>query len=654
MASNIPEQSRAVDPFASYNSNTVNTLTRMITYGDDGLANAVSCDVSVNTTTSLILSIGHVYKSDVWINVSSPFIIDFNDQDHYYDYANPSLGFNEAGTYYIVLDYTFVKSRPAPQAKILIIKPSQIGSYSPGGSWLFLKAVTVTGSGPFSITSVADYDASNPLNKRTYVKAFTGTEVQLPTFNAARDVSRITYNAEDDNFYFGRSNKWEPLKVGAAGAAFTADTRGFAIGDLIYMNFSEKPSKADARNSYVFSDGVVDTVAEEGIVKTNGLCANVQVETGIFPVAGNLLYLSKTEKGKVTTEQTTPIKQFVGRCLSVTAPGVIELIYHRGQADEDSDFFYGCGVGEATLNSSSWVIGPGGYYQDVDISTVQQKNLVVTVWDSTSELEITPSTIEFIDNSTMRIWSTAGTEEANVFISGSSSTCVSSDSMLIYQILSSSSWINDGVAGISFPGSEPGTFYYQDIVIGDIDGKEANVLIRDADTKLQLTDKYIQFDTTNIIRIWTDDDTDSLEVTAIGPKNLSSSTTTPLIISFSSILPNYSWNFWTDANLVTELIPSSKWGPSVSSANWAPDANSTLWGGGSDSTAVSIFEDLYYQDIDISFYLDNPMVLEFYNRANNKILQPTYVEFLSQDIIRVWMTSSNFSLNFTILGRFSS
>ena len=108
MASSIPTQARAVDPFASYNSDTVNTLTRTVNYGEDSIAYAKSCDVVLDATsiTEVVLQTGFVYKDDVWINVSAQHTVDFTDSDHYYNFDS---GFDEAGYYYIVLQYTFEK-----------------------------------------------------------------------------------------------------------------------------------------------------------------------------------------------------------------------------------------------------------------------------------------------------------------------------------------------------------------------------------------------------------------------------------------------------------------------------------------------------------------------------------------------------------------
>jgi hypothetical protein len=157
MASNIPSQARAVDPFASYNSNSVNMLTRAVTHGEDGISSALSCDVIADavSNTKVIVQPGFVFSDDVWIHISAQHTVDFTDSDHYFNF---DTGFDEAGYYYIVLEYIYQKSRPAPQAKLLIVKPSQRSAYTEGGQWLFLKAVKVEGVGTFHAVSLHDYD----------------------------------------------------------------------------------------------------------------------------------------------------------------------------------------------------------------------------------------------------------------------------------------------------------------------------------------------------------------------------------------------------------------------------------------------------------------------------------------------------------------
>lgn len=213
MAASIPSQERTVDPFASYNSNTVNDHTKMVTYDEEGMANINSLrvtDALDATSTAVFVSTGFTYKDAVLIHMTAQGTVDFNTADHYYDWDSPGLGFNENGYYYIVMNYVYVKSRPAPQASYQIIKPSQRGSFSTGGSWLFLAAVLISGVGGSGaqIDDILDYDPEDQDNKRLYVKTYAGTETFLPIHNQTRDQSRIAYDSTADEFYFGYSDHW--------------------------------------------------------------------------------------------------------------------------------------------------------------------------------------------------------------------------------------------------------------------------------------------------------------------------------------------------------------------------------------------------------------------------------------------------------------
>ena len=86
MASNTPEQTRVVDPFASFNSDTVNQLTKMITQGDNGLTTTKGLDVtsdSTSPTTTVVVSTGTAYMDDVLITITSDHLVDFTDSNNY-------------------------------------------------------------------------------------------------------------------------------------------------------------------------------------------------------------------------------------------------------------------------------------------------------------------------------------------------------------------------------------------------------------------------------------------------------------------------------------------------------------------------------------------------------------------------------------------
>ena len=589
MASSIPTQARAVDPFASYNSDTVNTLTRTVNYGEDSIAYAKSCDVVLDATsiTEVVLQTGFVYKDDVWINVSAQHTVDFTDSDHYYNFDS---GFDEAGYYYIVLQYTFEKSRPAPQAQALIIKPSQRSAFAEGGIWLFLKAVLVAGPGPFYVVSVHNSDPENTDNKRLYVKNYAGPEVVLPSFSATRDQSRIAYNYDDDDFYFGLSDKWISL-ITAPKTTYIADTSGFSLGDLVYMSTDGSLSLAVARLGISTADGVVSKVDSNGYVQTVGEVSNVTPETGSDVGVGKILYLSGSEPGTVSDDQTDIFSQFVGRCVAVPDSTSRTILFHRGEPLGVESAGLSTYVAQVTLSSGAWVLSSGIYYQDVDISTIDERNAVITVWDSTTGFMIQPQNIEFVSTSIARIWMPVNTETLYVFVVGPSEvTIADSDVIVVTDTLASGgAWIASG------------PLYYQNVNVSSIESRSAAVLVRDTSTNEQIIPTEIEFDSTATLRIWMSVNTQELEVTAIGP-----TFTSTTILSIVTVLP--------------------------SGASW------------------SLSGILYFQDIDITSLGSNDVVVQFYDTSTLEMVVPSTVEFPDSTTVRVWMPDNTKQLNATIVG----
>ncbi len=589
MASSIPSQARAVDPFASYNSNTVNVLTRMLTNGEDGISSALSCDVIDSTSsTELTLKPGFVYMDDVWINISTEHTINFADTDHYYNY---DTGFDEAGYYYIVLEYIYARSRPAPQAKIQIVKPSQIGAYIQGNSWLFLKAVKVEGPGPFHIVSVHNFDPDNPANKRIYIGRFAGTEVGLPPFNREDHQSRFVYGIEEDDFFFGFSNRWVSISS-ATGASYVTPTTGFDKGDLVYVKADGNLGLAIATLPSTTSDGVISKVGVDGFVQTVGEALDVKMESGVSVNVGELIYLSKSEPGKISNVKTTPFSQFVGRCIEVTDSTSANIIFHRGEAAGGTTTALSVGLPIIHLLSSGWIAGGGSFYQDVDISGVDERNLAITVWDSTSLFKVEPLDIKFISESTLRLSMPTGTEDLKAFIIGpSTSATIGSGSVEVVTntLTAGGAWISSG------------SLFYQDVDVSSLNDEGSIVLVRDTATKKKVYPTQIQYDSTNNLRIWMPINTKELEVVAVG-----SVSTITTHIALSTILPS---------------------GPS-----W------TLDGG------------LYFQEINISSFPGDDLVLEIYDLDSLSKIEPADIEYVSDTFVRIWMIDDTHQLNVTIIG----
>lgn len=401
MAASIPSQVRTVDPFASYNSDTVNKLTKMVTYDEEGLAKINDLrvtDALDATSTAVFISTGYAYKDQVLIDVTARGKVDFNTADHYYDWDSPGLGFNENGYYYIILNYTYVKSRPAPEASYQIVKPSQRGSYSPGGSWLFLAAVLISGVGGSGaqIDAIYDYDPTDTDNKREYAKTYVGTEQTLPTHDTTRDQSRFAYESATDTFWFGYRDRW--TKVGT-GVEVNIDTTGLSVGEICYTDSAGKAASAIATDINTGAEMAVASVGTEadrsGRALMSGLIEGGQVESGIIINVGDLLYLSNTEAGTVTNVRTTPARQIVGRAWTGGNSSIpIDMLFFP--RDVLSIAISG------TIEPGEWV-GPDGdglYYDNVDISALDvdatAPTVLVNVWDDADNKKVSPTEVEII------------------------------------------------------------------------------------------------------------------------------------------------------------------------------------------------------------------------------------------------------------------
>lgn len=317
MSSNIPTQIRTIDPFSSYNSNVVNQLTRMITKNEDCISgSSSSLDIIIDPSSpesGLILLKGIGYKDDVIIEIPENFAFDMNDDDFY---LSPDH-FNEIGYYYVGLKYTYIKSKPAPEAEIVIFRPSERNSL--GSGYIFLKAIFVEFSdGIFQIVSVHDNDPENPLKKREYTKSYVCIEHTLPDYEYDRDNGRTIYVMDRDEMYFGTSDTWESFNA----VRTNIDTLGREIGELVYIGPDKQCYLASSVSVETFCDAVVTQIglSENGTGKVRlfGEVSNVKVETGINVQAGDKLFLSKNEPGTVTNLISDPYNQLVGTCRDVS------------------------------------------------------------------------------------------------------------------------------------------------------------------------------------------------------------------------------------------------------------------------------------------------------------------------------------------------
>lgn len=328
MANNIPSQTRTVDPYSSYDSNIVNQLTRMITREVDCIDHIHSIDVTQDPIEQLhhfYVSTGQCYKDDVIIQITETFRVDMEDPDFYTTFAGEGIvnPFNETGYYHVLLYYEYVKAKPAPQAKIYIIKPSQRVKYDPT-KYIFLKAVKVGFLPPstFYIEPDGFYnndpEAGYEAYKRIYSQVYCGTEDTLPTYLHARDQGRIIYVVDEDNIYFGGATEWIPLDA----LKVNLDVTDCTVNQLVYIGLDGNAHPALADDPLTFADGVcvssADPITGIGQVKIYGYVDEVPIQSDIIDMAaGQKLYLSAAEEGCVTNVESAPYSQFVGKCIAV-------------------------------------------------------------------------------------------------------------------------------------------------------------------------------------------------------------------------------------------------------------------------------------------------------------------------------------------------
>lgn len=324
MANNIPSQTRTVDPYASYDSNIVNQLTRIITRETDCIDSIHSIDITPDLVEQLhhfYISPGQCYKDDVIIQITSTFRVDMTDPDFYIPTFPGDINpFNEEGYYHILLSYDYVKAKPAPQAKIYIIKPSQRLLYNPD-NYILLKIIQVAFLAPSTFYIVdffnTDPEAGYESFKRSYLQFYCGTENTLPVFNQTRDQSRIVYAEDDDMVYFGGENGW----ICFDSLRYNIDTTLCSEGQLVYVNVAGVAEPALADNPLTFADGFCLTSDTVGQIKLYGYAEGVPIEPGVIDVAtGDLLYLSASVPGRVTNVPTLLYPQYVGRCITSSYP----------------------------------------------------------------------------------------------------------------------------------------------------------------------------------------------------------------------------------------------------------------------------------------------------------------------------------------------
>jgi len=594
MASSIPVQLRAVDPYASYNSNVVNQLTGIVTRGANALDYYNSLQVVPDSTSVLdhveVLP-GIIYKDDMLIEITSPHRVDFTDPSQYVVSVPDPFASPETGIYYVVLEYTYIKSRPAPQARIKILLPSLTATFRAGGypSLFFLKAVDVIDNSGGEITDLYDYDPLYRGTKRDYLRNYAGSEVGLPEHDQARDQSRVAYNSDDDQFYLGYSDRWGPI----GGAIFQINQGGFNSGDLVYVNSFGLLQLAQGSFAATTADGVV--INPEPIAPTNvqvtGPVRNVRAEAGITLAVGNILYTSISNPGTVTNVKSTPFWQFAGRVTEIVDSTSVNILFHRGEPSGIEGVELGI---YSTDTLSTWGGGGGGgnpVYEDTDISGFDAEKAIITLWDQSTEMKVQPTDIEFIDSNTLRIFMPdgyAGTLEALILGPPATTVPTSTLDKVVDTLSSGGSWLGGGP-------------YYQDIDVSSMDLSAGSFVIAYNSLDEQIIPLDIQYDTVNNLRIWMPTNTETIKIIAVGPSSSPTLVTTMTVVLGSG-------------------------------GSWVSDGP------------------LYYQDIPISSLGTDEVVFDIKDDATGERVEHTDASIPLSGTLRIWMPDNTHDLVITVIG----
>jgi hypothetical protein len=416
----IPSQERMIDPFASYNSNVVNKITQMVSHDVEGLLTVGSLQVTIDSTSptdTVVVSEGYAIKDDVLIHITSPHQVDFSKAENY---VNPSTVLPQQGGYhYVVLDYAYAKSRPAPQASIKILKPTERNLLSLSTNYILLKVVELNIVSPHVIDALYDYDPDTPTNERQYLRYYAGGAVTRPTFDDERDQGRIIFETSNDKFFFGHLSEWRELTAGGVTIDInTIDTTGVTVGSLCYVDNNRVAQLAIATGVDTGADivtlGIGLAVGGSGRASVSGFVEQVPVETGSIVSTGDLLYLSNTDPGTVTNVRTRPFYQVVGRALSSgNSTTRIDMIF-------DPKVVIGFGVEGQVTPSNVHALG---YYEDIDVSQLDGSNAYICQWyDDSNNRQIVPTAVEVRDGgNTLRIIMSTNTITLNyVIMSGNS------------------------------------------------------------------------------------------------------------------------------------------------------------------------------------------------------------------------------------------
>lgn len=184
MAIVTPDQIRSLDPYADHRfSNTINRFNRIFTGGEDTIMPFDNQEFTLTKQTSngseVIAGVTYTWyankgikigggiciKDDVLIHVKNSAYIDLTDSDVYVGSGSGYNVFDTTGKYFILLQYQYSRSIPAPSAKYVIVKSTIRNEFLNNRSkYVYLGTANITGTtGNYYIDTIVltDTDENN-------------------------------------------------------------------------------------------------------------------------------------------------------------------------------------------------------------------------------------------------------------------------------------------------------------------------------------------------------------------------------------------------------------------------------------------------------------------------------------------------------------
>lgn len=140
-----PVQQRTADPYSEVRyTQTLNRFTRVITGGDDMVLKSESSFIcNIIDWYTVNIEAGIAVKDDTLVHINQDYDVDFTDQDLYIDDSDTMIS---EGYYFLLLQYNYARTLPAPKAYYRICRNSLLFTNYPS-RYIYLASIYVRWNG---------------------------------------------------------------------------------------------------------------------------------------------------------------------------------------------------------------------------------------------------------------------------------------------------------------------------------------------------------------------------------------------------------------------------------------------------------------------------------------------------------------------------